>query len=378
MDPTLVEAFASYGFLALILLVCGVAVGRMRPPVETRPQVEAAGGTGRVAADELDTLRRELEALGMRLGRAPEVTETGVVIASGLLHGVEATLERGTVVGRVPPRGHSRLRVVHGAALSRVLAIHDKGGDVWGNITAGEDALDARFVLSVRDDNRRLAETLLSDEAFLATLRDLLRLLPQGSRASTDRLGVELGLRTLHGDLAALDALAGNVAARDAAVWGVLRRACGLPGLLLDPEPWPVSYAGVLEGAHVVVRQDEQADGVRVTARPPAPWQEGLYIRSSEKRVRPEKGPKVKTDDLILDRALTVQLPPGQTVLQVQLGRDGLRELLVGVLRGHEHAHVSKGRVELVVDSFDRAVVESAVRDASRLAVALTEAVQKG
>ena len=58
----------------------------------------------------------------------------------------------------------------------------------------------------------------------------------------------------------------------------------------------------------------------------------------------------------------------------MRLGVDGLREQLVEVLRGHDHGHVSDGRILVIVESSDPAVVEAAARQVARLAVALGEA----
>ena len=54
----------------------------------------------------------------------------------------------------------------------------------------------------------------------------------------------------------------------------------------------------------------------------------------------------------------------------MRLGVDGLRERLVEVLRA-DHGHVSDGRILVIVESADPAVVEAAARQVARLAVAL-------
>ena len=331
-------------------------------------------------------LAAAVKEAGLPLEVVPDTEQDGRVVR-GTLHGIGVEIRYAALPASEPPCLARSFHVTHAPAFWKVVgirrrqAVYSSHQYMWEQDPGNEDIGVRYAFLSEQDD---VAGRLVRRADFHASLDALDALVPDARMTWSQQgmLMVEVSPVTegvdgtpdpVTRDLELLAALAENFLDREMCLVDMRSDPCRVPGLERVVVSRRVRYEGTLEGVFVELWYDERAQGIGIKAWPPRRLPPHLYIRSAALPLREARGVRVSTGDLILDRALTVQVPAGEE-LTMRLGVDGLREQLVEVLRGHDHGHVSDGRILVIVESADPAVVEAAARQVARLAVALGEA----
>ena len=344
----------------------------------------------RGARQRLERLRAQLEPRGLSVDYE-QPGHPGTVIAQGRLHGVRVRLESGWVrrVGGLAP--HTPIRELltrkKDRARGRIQVFSDTDDLVPIRITptGGESLLDgtaSRPLLAcgapdldthcrVRSPRPRLAAAVIRQPSFQEALRRLLsRSKPWGGAAHEEDPFVYFD--DIDDEVHMLDELASWVAARRHAVETALDACFAVPGGVPDEGACDTRrWAGHIEGARVELVVDTGADAVQLRVWPARPLQEGLLIRDRD--AGPVKTRSVvATGDLILDRAVLVQLPVGEA-LEHTLGADAPRSALVAFIKERPRASVCAGAAECLVQSFEPTVVHEAVQEALQLVRLLSD-----